>query len=48
MYKEFGISNKIIEVANLVEEELQPIFNEYEKTCMKSSMKVLKAFQDSL
>lgn len=47
MYKEFGISNKIIEVANEVEKELEQIFNEYEENCMKSSMKVLKAFQDN-
>lgn len=47
MYEEFGISNKIIEVAKDVEKELEPIFNEYEANCMKASMKVLKAFQDN-
>lgn len=45
MYSEFGIDNKIIEVANEVEKELEPIFENFEKNCMKASAKVLKAFQ---
>ena len=47
MYNEFGISEKIINVSNEVEKELEPIFEKYEKNCLKSSMKVLKAFQDN-
>ena len=47
MYSEFGISEKIIEISNQVEKELEPIFEKYEENCLKSSMKVLKAFQDN-
>lgn len=47
MYSEFGISEEIINVSNEVEKELEPIFEKYEKICLKSSMKVLKAFQDN-
>ena len=45
MYSEFGISENIVQIANDVEKELEPIFNEYEKNCLKMSAKVLKAFQ---
>ena len=47
MYNEFGISEKIINISNEVEKELEPIFEKYEENCMKASMKVLKAFQDN-
>lgn len=47
MYKELGISEKVLEIANKVEKEIEPIFEELEKTSLKSSMKVLKAFQDN-
>lgn len=47
MYEEFNISKKVIDVANEVEKELEPIFEKYEENCMKSSIKVLKAFQDN-
>ena len=47
MYSEFGISKEIIEISNEVEKELEPIFEKYEENCLKSSMKVLKAFQDN-
>lgn len=47
MYSEFGISEEIENVANEVESELKSIFDEYENNCIKSSMKVLKAFQDN-
>lgn len=47
MYKEFGIRDEIIEISNEVEKELEKIFLEYENNCLKSSMKVLKAFQDN-
>ena len=47
MYKDFGISENILQVANEVEKEIEPIFEELEANCLKSSMKVLKAFQDN-
>ena len=47
MYKEFGIDEKIINVAKEVEEELKPIFEKYDENCLKASAKVLKAFQDN-
>ncbi len=47
MYEEFNISKKVIDVANEVEKELEPIFRKYKENCMKSSIKVLKAFQDN-
>lgn len=47
MYEEFKLSQKVIDIANEVEEELKPIFDKYEQNCMKSSIKVLKAFQDN-
>lgn len=47
MYEEFKLSQKVIDVASEVEEELKPIFDKYEENCMKSSIKVLKAFQDN-
>lgn len=43
--KEFGIDEKILKISNEVEKEIEPIFEELEKNCMKSSIKVLKAFQ---
>lgn len=47
MYKEFGISEKILKISNEVEIEIKPIFEELENNCLKSSMRVLKAFQDN-
>ena len=47
MYKEFGIRDEIINMANDVESELKPIFEELEKNCLLASGKVLKAFQDN-
>ncbi len=47
MYKELGISEKILETANIVEKELEPIFKNLEENCLNCSMKVLKAFQDN-
>lgn len=45
MYKQFGISEKIIEVANDVENELQTIFQSLEENCLIHSANVLNAFQ---
>lgn len=47
MYEEFNLSKRVIDMANEVETELKPIFDKYEENCMKSSIKVLKAFQDN-
>ena len=44
-YTEFGISEKIEQLANKVEEDLKPIFNEIDEVCLKNSLKVLQAFQ---
>ncbi len=47
MFDKFEISENIKKIAEEVEEELKPIFNEYNKNCLNASMKVLKAFQDN-
>lgn len=47
MYKEFGISENVINIANETEQELEEIFKKLEENCLKSSVKVLKAFQDN-
>ena len=47
MYKEFGISDELIEVSNEVEDELKDIFKKYDDNCLKASQKVLKAFQNN-
>lgn len=45
MYKEFGINEKIIELANQVEEEIKQEFKKIDKIKEKNSLKVLMAFQ---
>lgn len=45
MYKELGIKENILNLANEVEEEIRPIFNEINKTCEENSLKVLQAFR---
>ena len=47
MFELFGISNEIESIANESEEELKEVFKKIDEQCMKSSMKVLKAFQDN-
>ena len=47
MSNEFGISDKVLDIAKEVEKELEPIFNQYEINCMKTSSRVLKAFQNN-
>ena len=44
MYKEFGIKDEVVELAEKVEKEIEPIFKEIEKNCEKNTLKVLKAF----
>ena len=45
MYEKFGIQDKIINLANEVEEELKPEFEKVDKIKEKNSLKVLMAFQ---
>ena len=45
--KEFGISDKIVELSNQVEVEIKPVFENIDKICEYNSLKVLKAFQDN-
>lgn len=45
MYKNFGISDKLIDLSNEVEEEIKDIFSKIDKTCEINSLKVLNAFQ---
>lgn len=45
MYKEFGISANIEELAEKVENEIEPIYKKIEKISEYNSSKVLKAFQ---
>lgn len=47
MYKEFGISDKIINLAEETEQELKDIFKKYDEDALKSSAKILKAFQEN-
>ena len=47
MYKNFGISDKIIKLANEVQEEINPIFKEIERISELNSIKVLNAFQNN-
>ena len=45
MYKEFGISEKVINLAEQVEQDINPIVENINKTCEYNSAKVLSAFQ---
>lgn len=45
MYQELGIPEKLINLANEVEQEIEPIFKKINKVCEFNSIKVLKAFQ---
>lgn len=45
MYKEFGISEKVINLAEQVEQDIKPIVENINKTCEYNSAKVLSAFQ---
>ena len=45
MYKEYGISEEIENLAKQVEEEIKPELEEVNKICQINSLKVLKAFQ---
>lgn len=45
MYKEFGISEKIENLANETEEEIKDIFMKVNEDALYNSQKVLMAFQ---
>lgn len=45
MYEKFGISKDLEDLANVVEEEIKPIFNKIDKIKEENSLKVLMAFQ---
>lgn len=47
MYQQFGISDKIENLSQEIEQELSPIFEKFNKNCLKNSIKVLKAFQNN-
>lgn len=46
-YKEYGISDKIIELAEETEKNVKSIFDEIDDVCEYNTLKVLKAFQDN-
>ena len=46
MYKEFNISDKLVNLANEVEDEVKDIFSDIDKNVLNWSGRVLKAFQD--
>lgn len=45
MYKEFGINEKLENMAIEVQEEIKDVFDEINKVCETNSLKVLSAFQ---
>ena len=45
MYQEFEISKEIEELSTKVEKDVENVIKEIDYTCMKNSLKVLKAFQ---
>ena len=45
-YKQYGISDKIIELSEIVEEEIKSVFKQIDEVCEYNTLKVLKAFQD--
>lgn len=46
-YKEYGISDKLIELSAKVEEEIEPVLKKIDDVCEYNTMKVLKTFQDN-
>lgn len=45
MYKEFGISDYILNLSKTVEKEIEPILKDIDNVCSYNSLKVLEAFQ---
>ncbi len=46
IYKEYGISENLIELSEQVEKEISPVFEKIDEVCEYNTMKVLRAFQD--
>lgn len=46
-YKAYGISNKIIEMAEEVEKQAKPVFKKIDEICENNTIKVLRAFQNN-
>ena len=46
-YKNFGISDKVADLANEVQKEIKPVFEKIDEVCEYNSLKVLKAFQNN-
>ena len=47
MYEEFGINKEVEKIAIEAENDLKEVFKQIDEQCLKSSMRVLKAFQDN-
>lgn len=47
MYFNYDIAEDLVKLAAQVEEEIAPMFKQYDHLCMHNSSKVLKAFQDN-
>ncbi len=47
VYQEYGIRNKIIELSEEVQKEIEPVFEQIDEVCEYNTMKVLRAFQDN-
>lgn len=47
MYKQYGISNEIIELSKKAEKDTQEIFKQIQEICEYNSVKVIQAFQDN-
>lgn len=47
MFFGYDIKEDLINLANEVEKEVEPMFKHYDKLCLHNSAKVLKAFQDN-
>lgn len=47
MYKEFGISDELLKLADETEIDIKDVFKEIEKVCEYNSLKVLNAFREN-
>ncbi len=47
MYKEFGISDELLELANNTQKDIKEIFDQIDKICEYNSLKVLNAFKEN-
>lgn len=46
MYKQFGVSEKVLELAKQAEEQVQNEFAKIDERCERNSLKILNAFQE--